>query len=430
MASSSSYQSILNEIPDDIAKIILEKLWTFDRIFLRTVSKAWNAALRQLHGARPASELPWKILSKSFDQGINPKEIKLLSPSKKVYSFKYPSNGQCCCGSSQGWLFIGGGGDSVEQIANVLLWNPLSGEVRNLPSLSSLQFFADFVNNGLGFGLRFLSSFVTRVHVFSTTSGELAAAMIVGCLVLPSYWRVIICTPDDPQWTVVDLEVSDGNPMDVLFHRGKLIVYCTKWTLSDSDEVIGHGCRTVNLINGGEVEVEVVTMVYGRSRSYSPNREVSRDDCLVAATAASGEISGEILVVSVTMDWHASRNERFPSSTWLQIGGFEVQRIDIGGGSPEKLRSIGRQALFVGGGCDAVSTAVDDIDGGDFSNDSVYFEVNGFWKIWYGENHILEENYRVHQRVRFNLRNNVVSVDAISYDRTNSKLVGWFMPKI
>ncbi|XP_051116831.1 uncharacterized protein LOC127241699 [Andrographis paniculata] len=435
MASSDSQFVLIDGIPNHIAEIILQKLWTVDRIRVRTVSKAWNATLRQL----PPSEPPWKILSNSFDQETNSKKINLLSPSKKQYTFKYPNNGQCCCGSSRGWLFIGGGGDMVAEIGKILLWNPLSGEIRNLPPLSSLQFFKNAVNACLGLGLNFLSCYVTRVHVFSTNSGELAAAMIFGFQDSGAQRRLIICTPDDPQWTAVDMKIGNENPMDVLFHRGKLIFFCNdlRNSTSVSNGVIGYGRRTVSLINGGEVDMEIVTMVYSGAREgeippppppgFSLHRGVFREDFLVAAA------SGEMLLVSATVDRQADINDQSLSYKLTKIGGVEVHQINLCRGSlPAKLRSIGRQAVFVGGGCDAVSTSVNGIDNGEALNDFIYFTENGMLVISTGArgNGIIQRIYTVQQRGKFNVQNGVVYTDFISYFRTKSKLLGWFVPKI
>ncbi|XP_051116827.1 uncharacterized protein LOC127241695 [Andrographis paniculata] len=464
--STSSYCSqsesvLIDGIPNEIAEIILQKLWTLDRIRLRSVSKAWNAALRQLRP--PPSELPWKILSKSFDQpGTNPKQIKLLCPSnKKEYTFEYPNNGQCCCGSSKGWLFIGG----AAQIGNILLWNPLTGEITDLPPLSSLQFFDNFVGAGFGLGFDFLSCFISRVHVFSTNSSGLAVAMILSFLVPDVPRRLIICRPDDPQWTAVDLDIigiGDATVTDILFHRGKLIVYCNRQILTDFDGqrvLIGHGCHTVSvtLINGGgQVEMQIVTMVYGgggaraQTLRYLPDsplrRGAYRDEFLVA----SGEM---LLLVSAVVDRPICRTYQFMAYRWIEIGGFEVHRINVcgsGSGSspPEKLRSIGRQAVFVGGGCDAISTAVNDIDNGEFSNDFIYFTANGYKLASIGffdyDDGVLEGVCTVHQRGLFDVRNNALFADAMlsdvrddaefadvmSSNFTKSNFLGWIMPAV
>ncbi|KAF3456066.1 hypothetical protein FNV43_RR00709 [Rhamnella rubrinervis] len=123
---------------DELLGLVLDKLvYLRDYIRFSAVCKSWNSVASNRREKRP-----WLLISSSDkDNGrrklsvynfISDEIIKLRIPYK--YKIKR------CSGSSHGWLFF------VESVSTLVVLNPFSGDIIQLPPLKSV----DIINNGLG----------------------------------------------------------------------------------------------------------------------------------------------------------------------------------------------------------------------------------------------------------------------------------------
>ncbi|XVF45679.1 hypothetical protein PTKIN_Ptkin02bG0226700 [Pterospermum kingtungense] len=135
-----------DDLPSEIMEDIVERLSVSDRIRMSIVSKYWGAISSQKH-IPTAPQIPWQILLYSgitdlrfFDMSVR-KNIKLNLPKRLQRTV--------CCGSSKGWLamvdLLLRSSKPKPYQSDMFLFNPVSGQMHKLPSLSTIPCYQEFI---------------------------------------------------------------------------------------------------------------------------------------------------------------------------------------------------------------------------------------------------------------------------------------------
>ncbi|KAB2604685.1 hypothetical protein D8674_038005 [Pyrus ussuriensis x Pyrus communis] len=154
---------------------------------------------------RGAQELPWLLLPRICDD-----RMRFLSPfdGGKFLKLRVPEPIQRgkLFGSSQGWLFM-----VKEKQKDMFPFNPISGAQRQLPSLTTIPSFQNFVETK-EWKLHGVSSFCIHT-VLSTTDVDHPGCMVAA--IFYSHNVLGLCRPGDKTWSVLEVEPNfDDNYQD------------------------------------------------------------------------------------------------------------------------------------------------------------------------------------------------------------------------
>ncbi|XP_061989747.1 uncharacterized protein LOC133708293 [Rosa rugosa] len=269
-------------LPDDVMEMVVPHLSVRDRIRLSSVCKSWNTVPMRRDIPSAPHQLPWLILpqcchkSLSFYDLYDGKVGKLDLPK--------PVQGGWFQGSSKGWMIMV---MEKDLDSTMFLVNPISGAQHQLPSLSTVPSFQNFVET-TGWKCYGASRF-SYCLVLSTsdiTSEQCMIAALFG-----EGETLCLCRPGDTTWSICEvLDVNDVI-MDLLFSSGKL------YALVLSHDKDGFMSAPHTLSCGGHA-VELY-LVYDIMPRFSHQNEVYGDyivylkaslDPLLIESATNGEI--------------------------------------------------------------------------------------------------------------------------------------------
>ncbi|KAB2636094.1 hypothetical protein D8674_026650 [Pyrus ussuriensis x Pyrus communis] len=161
---------------------------------------------------RGAQELPW-FLSPFY--GGKFLKLRVPEPTQRGKLF----------GSSQGWLFM-----VKEKQKYMFLFNPISGAQRQLPSLTTIPSFQNFVETK-EWKLHGVSSFCIHT-VLSTSDVDHPGCMVAA--IFDSHNVLGLCRPGDKTWSVLEvLDENEGHDQLLFSSTGKLYSLVTSQTKNE-----------------------------------------------------------------------------------------------------------------------------------------------------------------------------------------------------
>ncbi|XP_004304939.1 PREDICTED: uncharacterized protein LOC101301895 [Fragaria vesca subsp. vesca] len=196
----------IEQLPDDVMQLILQRLPLSDYLNCRDVSRCWRAAINNKRWLPAPHQLPWLVVSSCIGRDMLASYIKIDDDDdlrinvshQKTWKVKTDPPADCyCAGSVEGWLIITTSRSYVERF---FFWNPVSGARVMLPTHHS----------SLG---RFPKVKVVASSVPTTTE------CYVSCLHFRQEGCLAFCTPTDRSWTLIkaekalefwEIEILDG----------------------------------------------------------------------------------------------------------------------------------------------------------------------------------------------------------------------------
>ena len=398
--SYSRWQNIQVDIMENIVK----RLKGTDLARMACVCMSWRETLVLYKGIWiTAPDIPWLLLP----QGSDRKSLSFYSMSEeRVYNMKLPKTAQGgrVCGSSKRWLAIVKGSDLDP---HMFLLNPISGEQINLPSLTTVPYFDDFV------GRRpkhyNASTFVSHIEVFSAagTAGCMVVAAIIN---VQSEGLLALCKPGDERWSIFEGAGDEVSYFDILFHDKSLYAITDRVDESVSTHTI---CLT-----DCEVELKLI-LCQGNDVGHDledvedqPGLVIAKD--LIASAYLAESIHGELLKICHNTDAFAiddgileddeleeeveeeedgymvedeeegeqndeiveeegeeEEEDRLFRFTYFKTKGFEIFKLNPNSGKMEKLTSLDDQVLFVASIGGSLSLPVRNMDG--LKGNCIYF---------------------------------------------------------
>lgn len=222
-----------------------------------------------------------------------------------VYNIKLPKQAQggWCFGCSRSWLMMARG---TEWEPEVFLFNSFSGFKLNLPSLTTIPCFRDYVAPDPD---RF-ASFVGKIVVSATDSAELVVAVV--CF---HYHVLAFCKPGDEEWRVWE----GGNGGDEQGVKYFDIMFCEDGgtlcaLVGVETEMEGGSARSyTTCMKSGrrEVMLKVIPFVVSLNDIFF-DLEIGQGASIVEDGAnifSLVESDGELLVVVTVSDVHFTRFE-------------------------------------------------------------------------------------------------------------------------
>jgi hypothetical protein len=390
-----------DELPDGIMENIFGRLNLIDLVRSGGVCKSWRSLVMQKQ-VRAAPQLPWLVLP--HRQSCNSLSFYSMAEAT-VYNIKLPkpAQGGRCFGCSKSWLMMARG---TEWGPEVYLFNPFSGFKLNLPSLTTIPHFCDYVAPDPD---RF-TSFVGNIVVSSTDSAELIVALL--CF---HYQVLAFCKPGDEKWRV--WEGGNGDEEDV---RCFDIMFCEDGgtlcvLVGVKTEMEGGSARsyTTCMKSGNrEVMLKVIPFVVSWN-DFFIYLEIGQETWIVedgAKIISLVESDGELLVVVTFSDVHFTRFEEEETEEetddeddetedateeetdeeeeeieeeedeeevsfdfiYLKKRRFEVLKVDFSSDTVSftRLRNVGDKMLFLSMG-ESISLSASDFNG--FSGNLIYF---------------------------------------------------------
>ncbi|XVF45677.1 hypothetical protein PTKIN_Ptkin02bG0226500 [Pterospermum kingtungense] len=306
------------EVPSEIMEDIVERLSVSDRIRMSMVSKYWGAIASQKH-IPTAPQIPWLILLKSRITALRFLDMSV----RKHVTVNLPKRLQrtVCCGSSKGWLVMVDlllrSSKSKPYQSDMFLFNPISGEVRQLPSLSTIPCYQEFIKEAKKQGKGSTNlSFVQRI--------ELSSANVSECIVAGAFkpsdttsTMVAICKPGNWRWTIFNSKSEDKNFrfIDFLFNKCRVLhVTGTVNRVENYNLKLGAGCE----VNLKIIPCEVASVWW----------------CLYPKLYLVESTSNEILLI-----------KRFYIGSGTRT--FYVFKMDSSSGEWHRLYNIDDQVLFI-----------------------------------------------------------------------------------
>ncbi|GLT78033.1 hypothetical protein SLA2020_495830 [Shorea laevis] len=355
-----------HQLPEDMMEVmILQRLNLIDRIRLGGVCKSWRSVVKQKH-ILTAPSLPWLLLP----HGPNCKSLSFFSMSEGIVrSIKLPkaAQGGWCFGSSRGWLTIARG-------TEVFVFNPLSGFQHQLPSLTTIPSFNDYVN--VVWDPNRLTSFILKIELSSTNPSE---CIVAATFIAPPAQLLAFCKLGDKEWSVFQgLKEKSPFYFDIRFHEDKLYAlvhmmegaFATTYTMELANreviilKVIPNIGYRVPLINEAFVDIGDIGIIEDKGLKSH----------LV-------ESDGELLIVGARMDVLYStifeeeeeeEDEQLYGFIYLKTSKFDVFKIGCSRGTLPytRLTSLSGKMLFVSES-ESLSLSTPDFNG--FTGNSIYF---------------------------------------------------------
>ncbi|XVF82225.1 hypothetical protein PTKIN_Ptkin16aG0028200 [Pterospermum kingtungense] len=323
-----------DELPSEIMEVIVERLSVPDRIRMSPVSKYWGAISSQKH-IPTAPQIPWRILLYSgitdlrfFDMSVR-KHITLNLPKRLQRTV--------CCGSSKGWLamvdLLLRSSKPKPYQSDMFLFNPVSGEMHKLPSLSTIPCYQEFIKEAEKRGKGSTNmSFVQRI--------ELSSAKVSECIVAGAFKPsnttstiVAICKPRSWRWTIFDSKSEDENFrfIDFLFNKSQVLhvmgtaKHIENYNLKLAAENYSYN---LNLAAGCEVKLKIIPCAHRRFEVGTELEKLYYELYLVEST------SNEILLIKKFHDRSVTKS-------------FYLFKMDSRTGLWRRLYNIDDQVLFI-----------------------------------------------------------------------------------
>ncbi|XVF45673.1 hypothetical protein PTKIN_Ptkin02bG0226100 [Pterospermum kingtungense] len=315
------------DIPIEIMEIIVESLSLSDRIRMSTVCKYWGAIAMQKH-IPTIPQIPW--LTQPHDG--NTKYMSFYDMSaNKFHKLKLPKRlkGTVCCGSSKGWLIMTQdvnyqNAPSPSSTHDIFLFNPISGEVHQLPSLTTIPCYQQFLIEVDQYKEHNVSCFVEKVELSSTNVSKCLVAGVFRYfdIVDTTMSMVAICRPGNKQWSIFT-----GETEDFLFCKRTLYLTSTVEHFENYNLELAAGC---------DVNLKTIPLLHTQVEGV----DEFNDYYLVEST------SNEILRIETIFE--DDNNSVMPS--------FHVFKMDHRTGQWQRLKNIDDQVIFLfSGGSSSVS---------------------------------------------------------------------------
>ncbi|XP_061989570.1 uncharacterized protein LOC133708130 [Rosa rugosa] len=269
-------------LPDDVMEMVVRHLSVRDRIRLSSVCKSWNTVPMRRDIPSAPHQLPWLILPQCCHKSLT--FYDLYDGKVGKLDLPEPVQGGWFQGSSKGWMIMV---MEKDLDSTMFLVNPISGAQHQLPSLSTVPSFQNFVETTRWkhYGAS-LFSYCLVLSTSDITSEQCMIAAFFG-----DAETLCLCRPGDTSWSIC--EVLDANEViiDLLFSSGKLYAL----VLSHDKEGFMSAPRTLSC-GGHAVELYLVYDIMPR---FSDQNEVYGDyivqlkaslDSHLIDSATNGEI--------------------------------------------------------------------------------------------------------------------------------------------
>ena len=273
-----------------------------------------------------------------YGQGLSfPLSHKLADYCDKVIQATIPSLGDV--------LF-----QSPTLESNIFLFNPISGEIHQLPSLFTIPCYQQFLDNRKQDNV---SSFFRRIELSSDNVSECIVAGAFECG-YPTRIMVAICRPGNKQWSIFTSKSEDENFefIDFLFCRRTLYVIGTVDHYENYNLELA-GCEVnLKIIPSLPMEAEDVTLDIGlMTDDFVVFSKLSCNLYLVESTRK------EMLLIKRFYDEFRKHDEDGDIYPWyLKTSSFYVFKMDSSTGQWQRLYNIDDQVLFISyGGSSSVS---------------------------------------------------------------------------
>ncbi|KAL2513945.1 uncharacterized protein Fot_27916 [Forsythia ovata] len=287
--------SLWNRIPSDIMEVIARKLGAGDRARISSVCKSWRSILVN-ECIRKLPEIPWLLMPPQ-----DPGNVTLISFYSlfegRIYNFKMPKiqedeeddyYGKWVCGSVRGWLVIVGGSYLNPYM---ILFNPISGAIIDLPPLTTIPSINDFTFN--------VSHFVRQVELINpdVESESIIVAAVFGT---QENMKLAFCRPDDESWTIFQ---GYDYYIDILFQNGTL--HSVVYKLPDDEEVAKIRKNLFKLSDDCEIKLkfylfmdslDLFNVETETHSGFTVLKNVANSSYFVEST------SGQLLLVHTTFD--------------------------------------------------------------------------------------------------------------------------------
>ncbi|KAK9287477.1 hypothetical protein L1049_015898 [Liquidambar formosana] len=354
-----------HEVPRDIMDLIKRRLNLTDCIRSSIVCKSWRSLLMQ-KDVRPAPQLPWLLLP----HGPQCKHLSFYSLTDgKPRNLKLPKSAQGgrYCGSAKGWLIIS---EETRLDPKIFLFNPISGAKLQLPSLTTIPSFGEFLDSlpdeYTG------SAFMNRVELSSPDTSDCTIAAIFDT------WRILaFCKPEDKSWIIFQGRVDDAAEnssfyRDILFSGGTL--YALPWSTTSG----GVGAAYTVGLENREVTLKVLPALGINDPEFFEVNEDHTDNRIFVEIFISFSLvestNGELLIIRKFRDpfpsMDANQNQR-PDP--YRISTFQVYKLDPNNGCMTRLRSLGGQVIFL---TDNGSSVLQATDFNGFQGNCIYFAAD------------------------------------------------------
>lgn len=355
-----------HQLTGDIMETIVMRLSLTDRIRMSRVCKSWRAPLLMDNknlmingGAGATPDIPWLL----FPRGEGPAAAAIID-NRRLFSFYSMSEGRFynlelpkkalgghCCGCIRGWLAITTESDFKPQL---FLWNPLSGALLELPSLTTIPCFQEFLSQKQG------SFFINRIDILFVNSSAEQHIVAILC----NYQRALaFCTLGDTRWIIFKENIDDKLYSDILFINNLLYTVDLDVNIStDNDSLLEERdnsvveTHTIVLTNNCQVVMKSIKHVFDWGKL--PSYEIQPGGFVIGKHTFSTfslleSAQGELLIARENIDFFKEKNEDDnyespgPGIEYYQTKGFEIFKVDIHSlEMMHKLTSLGDQVLF------------------------------------------------------------------------------------
>ncbi|XVF45675.1 hypothetical protein PTKIN_Ptkin02bG0226300 [Pterospermum kingtungense] len=351
------------EVPSEIMEIIVQRLSVSDRIRMSTVSKYWGAIASQKH-IPTTPQFPWLTLP--HDDHRNNKELSFYDMSAgKVQKLKLPKRlqGTVCCGSSKGWLIMADDASyrnflfpSSKNESDIFLFNPISREVHQLPPLTTIPGYQQFLKEKI----HNISCFVKKIELSSANVSECVVAGVFKSCCFPMA-EVAICRPGNKQWSIFTGKTEDDN----FAFSNFLICKSTLYLLAMVEHVENYN---LDLGAGFEMNIKIIPGSYIEEGDQD---EVMADDFVLLSEGAFRlylveSTSNEILLIKRVYDLFIERinedDDHIEDDHILdynKTSSFYVFKMDPSTSEWHRLDNIDDQVFFISFGGSASVSAKD-----------------------------------------------------------------------
>ncbi|XVF45676.1 hypothetical protein PTKIN_Ptkin02bG0226400 [Pterospermum kingtungense] len=359
------------EVPSEIMEDTVKRLSVSDRIRMSIVSKYWGAIASKKH-IPTAPQIPWLILLHSGITGLRFFDISV----RNHITLNLPKQlqGMVCCGSSKGWLIMADDASdrnfqfsSSTHESDIILFNPNSREVHQLPPLTTIPCYQRFLKGTEND----ISCFVKKIELSSANVSECVVTGVFKSHRSPMA-DLAICRPGNKKWSIFTGKTEDENFVFSNFLICKATLFLLAW--------VKH-VENYNLELGAGFEVNI-KIIPGSYLEEGDQVEVMEDDFALLSKGAFRlylveSTSNEILVIKRIYDLFIDRInedddiEEEDILNYNKTSSFDVFKMDLSTGEWHRWNNIDDQVFFISIGGSA-SVSAKDFEG--VRGNCIYFD--------------------------------------------------------